>query len=144
MSSTNTNATNTVPKFNTSQPRRERTSSDERSRAITTTSVHTSLTTTLNNISPFRSLNPVRRKSDMTTPSTQQQYHQVNSINEDFDKGKQEFLEDSDDEILDGDATVKSSVRGGGTDVAKRPQFDLAAAMYKRRGGLGRNAENNW
>jgi len=150
---TNPASLNNLPKPNT---RRERSTSDEGSRALTKTSTLTTsnITATLNNISPFRSLNPTKRRSSPAELQQQQQKQQqeqnYGSIEEIDKYGKPGFLEEeySDDEILDEDTVFTSTARGGSvfnaTDISKRPEFELCATLYKRRGGLGRNAENNW
>jgi hypothetical protein len=58
------------------------------------------------------------------------------------------YSDDDDSDDIDGDNGRNSRKYSGDiinvTRASKDGSFDLCGSMYKRRGGLGRNAENKW
>ena len=58
------------------------------------------------------------------------------------------YSDDDDSDDIDGDNRRTSRKYSGDiinvTRAPKDGSFDLCGSMYKRRGGLGRNAENKW
>jgi hypothetical protein len=79
-----------------------------------------------------------------------------NSKEEDFDSDNEEVeninirarVESSDSGLLEalapGECSSPIHTTTASSSNNKNGRFDLCGSMYKRRGGFGRNAENNW